>query len=153
MHSPLSQASKNFTSPSIITSSLLYFAKNLTLVPLLISKKFDHKIESLNNLNQILSSIKNNNLYNNYNAITIKKLTLEDFCVNIHGHCHGEKGIEKKNHINLASDTCGYTVFNLGVEVNRGLLSKIPNYHRITIDTATERKNFKTVLAEATNLI
>ena len=78
---------------------------------------------------------------------------LEDFCVNIHGHCHGEQGIEKKNHINLASDTCGYTVFNLGAEVNRGLLSKIPNYHRITIDTATERKNFKDALAEATNLI
>ena len=73
---------------------------------------------------------------------------LEDICVNIHGHCHGEKGIEKRSHINLASDVCGYTVFNLGAEINKGLLSKAQNYHRLTIDNANFKKSL-TEMAEA----
>ena len=66
---------------------------------------------------------------------------MEEFCVNIHGHVHGEKGIERKGHINLASDVCGYSVFNLGVEINRGLISKVENYHRLTIDNASFKKS------------
>ena len=77
---------------------------------------------------------------------------LEDFCVNIHGHVHGDN-IPKRNHINLASDVVNYTVFNLGAEINYGILTDVVNYHRLTIDRATEKKNFKEVLAEATNLI
>ena len=68
---------------------------------------------------------------------------MEDFCINIHGHIHGEKGVERRGHVNLASDVCGYSVFNLGVEINRGLMSKIPNYHRLTIDDASMRKSLK----------
>ena len=66
---------------------------------------------------------------------------LEDICVNIHGHVHGEQGIERKGHVNLASDTCGYTVFNLGAEINKGLLSKVENYHRKTINNASMKKS------------
>jgi len=83
---------------------------------------------------------------------------LEGFCMNIHGHCHGEKGVYKYNHINLASDVVNYTVFNLGSEIKYGMLSKIENYHRITIDRATENlickdNSFKNVLTEAINLV
>ena len=68
---------------------------------------------------------------------------VEEFCINIHGHCHGAK-YEEYRHINLASDVANFTVFNLGVEINRGLLSKIPNYHRITIDKAIRNPMHKT---------
>ena len=62
---------------------------------------------------------------------------LEEFCINIHGHVHCEKE-EVKGHVNLASDVCGYTVFNLGNEIKSGLISKVKNYHRITIDKASK---------------
>ena len=81
---------------------------------------------------------------------------MEEFCVNIHGHVHGEKGIERKGHVNLASDVCGYSIFNLGVEINRGLISKTANYHRLTIDKATEKpmcKKTTEFLKYAINLI
>ena len=53
-----------------------------TLKSLLISKKFDQKIEALNNINQILTSIKYKNLCYNYNKTIIEKMTFKDFCVN-----------------------------------------------------------------------
>ena len=71
---------------------------------------------------------------------------LEDFCINIHGHVHGEKGITKRNHINLASDVVDYTVFNLGSEINHGILTDTINYHRLTIDNAIEKKAFKELM-------
>ena len=68
---------------------------------------------------------------------------IENFAVNIHGHVHNGVWftyIENMNyvsHINLASDVVGFTVFDLGKSIKNGLLSKIPNYHRLTIDKAT----------------
>ena len=41
-------------------------------------------------------------------------------------------------HINLASNVCNYTPINLGELIKDGVLSKIQNYHRITIDNATK---------------
>jgi len=62
---------------------------------------------------------------------------LEDFCVNIHGHCHnGQHRYE--GHINLAADVVHYQPFNLGKAIKDGILSGVPNYHRNTIDLATE---------------
>lgn len=67
------------------------------------------------------------------------------FCVNIHGHHHnGEYRYYDEygcKHINLAADVCNYEPINLGKEIKNGLLSDIPQIHRITIDSATERKN------------
>lgn len=81
---------------------------------------------------------------------------VEDFCINIHGHVHGAT-YEEYGHINLASDVTKFTLFNLGAEINRGLLSKTPNYHRITIDHATKhpipKTDFKDEMAEALKLI
>ena len=67
---------------------------------------------------------------------------LEEFCLNIHGHVHN--GVHKEynmlsnsyTHINMASDVCDFTPIDLGKEIKNGLISNIPNYHRITIDNA-----------------
>jgi len=66
---------------------------------------------------------------------------LEKWCWNIHGHNH--VFIPRECHTNLASNICGYTVFNLGNAIKSGLLSGIPNYHRITIDNATAKKSVR----------
>ena len=63
---------------------------------------------------------------------------LEKFCYNIHGHDHGHT--YRYHHINLAANVHNYRVFNLGANIKGGLLSQIQNYHRITIDQASERK-------------
>ena len=64
---------------------------------------------------------------------------LEKIAINIHGHDHA--GSFRPNHINLASNVYNYKIFNLGAEIKDGLLSRIENYHRITIQLAEERKN------------
>ena len=70
---------------------------------------------------------------------------LEDFCINIHGHVHQgvhylyNEELDRCTHINMASDVCNYIPMNLGKEIKTGLLKEVPNYHRITIDKATER--------------
>lgn len=67
---------------------------------------------------------------------------LEGFAMNIHGHNHSpihDKAHYMPNHINLASNVYHFRVFNLGASIKGGLLSQIENYHRITIDQASER--------------
>jgi len=67
---------------------------------------------------------------------------LEEFCLNIHGHVHNGAYKEYNvlsnsyTHINMASDVCNFTPIDLGKEIKNGLISNIPNYHRITIDNA-----------------
>lgn len=74
---------------------------------------------------------------------------LEGFAMNIHGHNHSpihDKIHYMPNHINLASNVYHFRVFNLGASIKGGLLSQIPNYHRVTIDTATNRKKLKKII-------
>jgi hypothetical protein len=40
-------------------------------------------------------------------------------------------------HINVAANVCGYIPINLKEEIKKGLISKISDIHRITIDNAT----------------
>lgn len=63
---------------------------------------------------------------------------LEQWCVNIHGHCHGKCASE--SHLNAASDVCGFTPLNLGKLIKSGLLGRVESLHRITIDAAIRRK-------------
>ena len=63
---------------------------------------------------------------------------LEGFAMNIHGHDHASN--YRYNHINLASNVYHFRVFNLGASIKGGLLSRVENYHRITIDNATLKK-------------
>lgn len=68
---------------------------------------------------------------------------LEEIAWNIHGHCHG-KDQHYDKHTNLASNVYDYQVFNLGKAITKeGLLSKVKNYHRVTIDNATENSLLK----------
>lgn len=75
---------------------------------------------------------------------------LENFALNIHGHVHNGYTIafsdKVASHINLASDVAQWQPCNLDTLIKKnGFLSKIPNYHRITIDKATEtKKNLNT---------
>lgn len=69
---------------------------------------------------------------------------LEQFCLNIHGHNHTgspykyDKYFDRYTHINLAANVYNYQVFDLGKSIKNGILSKISNYHRITINNAIE---------------
>ena len=62
--------------------------------------------------------------------------------VNIHGHDHAGRfryvDANGCKHINVASNVCGWMPINLGEEIKKGLVSKIPDIHRITIDNATK---------------
>jgi calcineurin-like phosphoesterase family protein len=64
------------------------------------------------------------------------------FVVNIHGHDHAGKhryyDEAGAKHINVASNVCGWMPINLGEEIKKGLFSKIPDIHRVTIDYATK---------------
>lgn len=66
------------------------------------------------------------------------------FCVNIHGHDHACKQVFYEvngcHMVNLAANVCGYKPYNLKNMIKNGLISKIPDIHRITIDKATEKK-------------
>jgi calcineurin-like phosphoesterase family protein len=70
---------------------------------------------------------------------------MEKFALNIHGHNHSghQWNYDETNsyitHINMASNVCNYMPINLGEIIKDGFLSKIPNYHRITIDKAKEK--------------
>lgn len=71
---------------------------------------------------------------------------LEKIALNIHGHIHngytcafydlGDKHIT--SHLNLASDVAQYQPTNLGALIKSGFLRGKVNYHRLTIDYATE---------------
>ena len=64
------------------------------------------------------------------------------FMFNLHGHDHSNwyKG---KQHLNLCAEHINYTPVSLGEIIKSGVLSKIPNIHRVTIDKAVERKGKK----------
>ena len=70
---------------------------------------------------------------------------LEEMCLNIHGHDHGGIGfryseeLDHFTHINLASNICNYIPLNLGKYIKTGIISNIPNYHRLTIDKASNK--------------
>lgn len=57
---------------------------------------------------------------------------------NFHGHDH--KGAPRKNCKNCCSDVVGYKPINLNSFLKEGPASKVTTIHRITIDTATKRK-------------
>ena len=63
---------------------------------------------------------------------------LEGFAMNIHGHDHTANF--RPNHVNLASNVYHFRVFNLGASIKGGLLSRVENIHRVTIDNATLKK-------------
>lgn len=65
------------------------------------------------------------------------------FIYNIHGHDHAGSAIECDTHLNLASNVCRHIPANLKLLIKSGVLSKIDDIHRVTIDNATEKKNLR----------
>ena len=68
---------------------------------------------------------------------------LENMCVNIHGHCHASKWgmFGDLGHVNVAADVCNYTPYSLkDMIIKNKILINAINYHRFTIDKATEDK-------------
>jgi len=68
-------------------------------------------------------------------------IAVPDYMFNIHGHDHAN--IETKDtvhHLNVCAEHIDYTPISLINFIKKGGLSKIQNIHRVTVDTATERK-------------
>lgn len=67
---------------------------------------------------------------------------------NIHGHVHSMPGNRQNfiNSLNVCAENIDYTPVSLTSIVKSGLLSNVPNIHRITIDNATKRKNSKKIV-------
>lgn len=65
------------------------------------------------------------------------------FMLNIHGHDHSGWTFQDINHWNVCAENIGYTPVCIKEIVNSGRLNKIDSIHRITIDTATERKKVR----------
>ena len=68
---------------------------------------------------------------------------LGDMCLNIHGHVHNGTFYDGEG-VNFASDVVGWnlndTFITLKDVIETGHLKGVKNYHRITIDEATEKK-------------
>lgn len=82
---------------------------------------------------------------------------LEKICVNIHGHNHAgpwltyDETRDRYTHINMASNVCNYMPMNLGKEIKAGMLTKVENYHRITIQNQTNKKLLKEGIINGTD--
>jgi len=59
--------------------------------------------------------------------------------LNIHGHNHVRQ-VGDGRHLNVCADLINYTPVNMNQLMKSGILSRISNVHRETIDGATERK-------------
>ena len=72
---------------------------------------------------------------------SVSRDTYENIAFNIHGHDHG--GIKRDYHLNIAQNIYGYVPLNLNQFIKSGQLKKINDIHRVTIDNATERKEYE----------
>lgn len=68
----------------------------------------------------------------------------EETCIafNIHGHNHNNATNNSYYHLNIAQNVYGYVPLNLNEFIKHGYLKRIKDIHRITIDNATERKDY-----------
>lgn len=65
-----------------------------------------------------------------------------EYAFNIHGHDHSNK-FKDRQHLNVCAEHIDYTPVSLNQIVKSGVLSNVPNIHRITIDKAIEGKGKK----------
>lgn len=66
-------------------------------------------------------------------------IDVPEYMFNIHGHDHSGSMFDE-HHLNLCAELIDYTPISLSNFIKKGGLAKIPNIHRVTINTATERK-------------
>ncbi len=67
-------------------------------------------------------------------------IPMTTYMFNIHGHIHKEVPFTTEFHLNVCAEHINYTPINLLRLFKQGLLSDVENIHRVTIDTAVERK-------------
>ena len=67
-------------------------------------------------------------------------IPMTTYMFNIHGHVHKEVPFTTEFHLNVCAEHIDYTPINLLRLFKQGLLSDVENIHRVTIDTAVERK-------------
>ena len=65
----------------------------------------------------------------------------ESIAFNIHGHDHGDNSGDYY-HLNICQNVYGYVPLNLNQVIKSGRLKNINDIHRITINKATERKEY-----------
>lgn len=68
-------------------------------------------------------------------------LTFQPIAFNIHGHDHS--GLYRPYHLNIVPNKKGYSPWNLNDIIKQGYLKDIKNVHRVTIDAATEEKQYR----------
>ena len=73
-----------------------------------------------------------------------------EFALNIHGHNHNHEWKTDGIHINCACNVVGYTPLNLNSVIKAGYLKNIPSIHRLTIESAKEKKQKKELEEERT---
>ena len=78
-----------------------------------------------------------------HEPIEIKAGIMADrIAFNIHGHDHSGGYLNDDYHFNIAQNVYGYIPLNLNQYIKSGKLNKIKDIHRVTIDTASERRKF-----------
>lgn len=74
-------------------------------------------------------------------------LTFQPIAFNIHGHDHS--GLYRPYHLNIVPNKKGYAPWNLSAIIKHGFLKDIKNIHKITIDAATEEKQYREGIVKA----
>lgn len=74
---------------------------------------------------------------------TIESYQQQPIAFNIHGHDHHKENKGTDYSLNLAQNVYGYVPLNLNQFIKSGKLKNINDIHRVTIDNATERKEYE----------
>lgn len=146
----------NWITPAAHMKNLQKITKNDTLIhlgdvgnPIYLNELKCHKVlisgnhDKLIDLKEYFDEVYNGCLFISDRLLLSHEPVSLPFCVNLHGHVHNGTFKENDLSYNFASDVVDFKIFSLGDLIKKGLLSKAENYHRITIDRATERKEFK----------
>lgn len=70
------------------------------------------------------------------------------YWVNLHGHDHSRWAKDDAYHMNLAANLRNFKPISLGDEIKKGLISKVKDIHRDTIDRATKTSQKRKKKAE-----
>lgn len=63
------------------------------------------------------------------------------WAINLHGHNHNKSERISNHHFNFCADVIDYEPVNLNQFLKSGCLSKVDSLHRMTINTATEKRS------------
>lgn len=67
-------------------------------------------------------------------------IPIPEYMFNIHGHVHDKNNKGDERHLNVCAESIDYTPISLVKLIKDGLVSKVPNIHRPTIDKRQKGK-------------